>query len=586
MKLMIRSTTYAWFLPALLGVTLLFTMFSAPVSAAEDVLTLVPEDALGFAVINRLSDVSEKLAKVTQNLKLPLPDLLTMWKMKLGVTEGLNEQGNLLLAVLPSLENQLEPQPMIALPVMDYGQFSAAFDLDAAADIQQIEIAGQTILVAEKGSYAVMMNTENRVALKRLLEGEKKRPVELEPLAQWIGQNDGTVVLFEAGLKMVVEKMIQGLEQAKQFAVIGVEDSQKEQVAAALDMYVQMLDIVRTEVYTAAKGLRIDKDGNFVFGARHRFTEDGRLAELSSTTKASTVDLLAGLPGGPYVGIFSSAWSADCSAALAEWSVSMMQNNPAFGGMKLSEEEAEEYAQASLLSMQGLRRMAMRMTPGTEDEKLLANFLVVFDVDSVDKYLVNYKKALQVWQELMQKSESPMPMKMVASEVTVHGLKGLKITMDMQGLLDAQGAPPEAKGMIERMFGQGGKITVHVIAADKNTILLSYAPAAVIEQKIANYLKNKTQVADEPGVAKTAGLLLRNPDMVAYLSPRGAVAWFGRLMDAVLPPEVEKPELAEFPETAPIGISAKIVAGGLEAEMVVPAELPQAVMEYAQQMRQ
>lgn len=79
-----QTATHARQLPALmvkvLFSTVLFStaLYSRPVIANNDVLTLVPEDALGFAVVNRLSDVSEKLGKHTQNLKLPLPDLLMM----------------------------------------------------------------------------------------------------------------------------------------------------------------------------------------------------------------------------------------------------------------------------------------------------------------------------------------------------------------------------------------------------------------------------------------------------------------------------------------------------------------------------
>ena len=63
------------------GILLTAIFLPAPAIANENVLEVVPENALGFVVVNRLADVSEKLGKHTQDLELPLPDLLMMLKM-------------------------------------------------------------------------------------------------------------------------------------------------------------------------------------------------------------------------------------------------------------------------------------------------------------------------------------------------------------------------------------------------------------------------------------------------------------------------------------------------------------------------
>ena len=270
---------------------------------------------------------------------------------------------------------------------------------------------------------------------------------------------------------------------------------------------------------------------------------------------------------------------------MAKWSVSMMRYNPALGGLKLNAKDAEKFAQASALSMQNLRRMAILMTPSTGDEGFLQNILGVLKVDNTKKYLANYQHAIQVWQDLLDQSESPNPMKMKSREVTVNGLQGIRISMDMKSLMQAQNSPPQASQMIEKMFGEGGKVTTHIIAADENTIFLSYASAEAIDKKVATYLKSKTRLATEPGIAKIASLLGQQPGMVAYLSPQGTVAWISQMMQIALPPGAEAPEFPEFPKTLPIGFSAKMVANGFETELVVPAELPQVFKDFAQSMR-
>ncbi|MEO2046779.1 MAG: hypothetical protein ABGX16_09430 [Pirellulales bacterium] len=280
------------------GLLLSGVLLPASTNANENVLTLVPENALGFVVVNRLADVSEKLGKHAQELELPLPDLLMMLKMKLGLTEELNEKGNLMLALLPPRTGEREPQPLVALPVSNYEKFIGRFQGDPTSDISEVEVAGQTVLIAHKNNYAVLVNMENRGALQDLLNSTAKSPLAVTSLTKWIGENDATVVLLGPGLHLATKEAIQGLETAKeQFEGLELEGGQSEQVAMALDMYIQMLHLVKTEIHTAAEGLRIDENGNFRFGGRARFTEGGRWAGLTGVAKSNDTDLLADLPG-------------------------------------------------------------------------------------------------------------------------------------------------------------------------------------------------------------------------------------------------------------------------------------------------
>jgi len=585
--LLARNVTRAWLGSVLLAIPLFSaTLLSVQASPQEDVLTLVPQDAWGFAVINRLSDVSEKLEKLSRDLELPLPDLLTMLKAKLGGAEGLDEKGHLLLVLLPPREGQPQPRPLLVLPVTDYGKLLETLHGDASADISEIEIAGKTALVGSQGAHAIMVAPDSRAVLERMLHAKTACPAEVDSIATWIGENDGTVVLLNSGLKQVARMASEGLEKAKEkFSELDLGKGKGEQVVAAMEMYIQMLRIIRDEIHTVGKGLRIDADGNFLFGARVRFNEGGILANLASATKTEKTDLLANLPGGPFVGALSATWSPEYSEGFAQWSVLMMRYQPFLRGMKLGEEEARQYAKASALSMEGVRRMAMFMASGEENEKLLENFTGMIDVVDADQYLANYEIALRGWQKLMEGSKSPISMKMEVEQVTVNGLQGLKISMDMKRLMDTQGAPPESTRMMEQMFGTGWTMTLHVLASDAHTILLSYAPAESIEKKIAAHQKNKTRLADEPGVSKIASLLPESPNMIAYLNPRGVVAWFQRLMGTVLPPGVQAPAIPDFPITPPIGFTSQIVNGGLESECVVPAELPKAIKDFIQRVK-
>src|SRR5688500_17296913 len=79
------------------------------------ILDQLPADATGFVAVHNLSATSAKIERVTaicQDLTpgaLPAP--LAMAMGATGIGPGLNEQGNALLAFLPSEESPFPPRP-------------------------------------------------------------------------------------------------------------------------------------------------------------------------------------------------------------------------------------------------------------------------------------------------------------------------------------------------------------------------------------------------------------------------------------------------------------------------------------------
>ena len=106
---------------------LLFGAVSPTVRAA-DVLAQVPGDALGFVVINDLGRLNDKAAKLMESLQLQFPAPLALLKLATGVGDGLNPQGDMLLAILPGAQPSDQPQFGIWLPVSDYKQFVASLN--------------------------------------------------------------------------------------------------------------------------------------------------------------------------------------------------------------------------------------------------------------------------------------------------------------------------------------------------------------------------------------------------------------------------------------------------------------------------
>ena len=294
---------------------------------------------------------------------------------------------------------------------------------------------------------------------------------------------------------------------------------------------------------------------------------------------------MAGLPGGPFAGVVGASLSPEWGELVAKWSVSMMKNNPALYGMELSEEAADKYLEAMLVSMEGFHGFSMMMGPGEEGAAILDSMLGIFSTDDAADYLAKYEGAMEQFQELIQESGSEFPFDVKLTKTQIAGAKGLKVVMDISAALTAQGGPPEATRMLERMFGEGGKLNAHILAVDRSMVMFSYGSERTMERQIAALKSGKPGLAQEACIEKTKRLLPEEAGMVAYLSPRGVVAWVKNVVAQFVPPGTLG-EIPQFPETPAVGFSAKMVPGGLETELVVPVGLPKVIKEYVESARQ
>jgi hypothetical protein len=84
-------------LPALLPALLV----AVSASAAEDMLKVIPEDALAFVGVHRLGEVDAKLQGLAKDAKRPPVSVLGLLKARIGVDKGLDEKGTVAAVALP-----------------------------------------------------------------------------------------------------------------------------------------------------------------------------------------------------------------------------------------------------------------------------------------------------------------------------------------------------------------------------------------------------------------------------------------------------------------------------------------------------
>src|SRR5207248_2899063 len=67
-----------------------------------------------------------------------------------------------------------------------------------------LTVAGEDLLVARRGEWAVVMDPDQRERLTQLASGTSTAPALIANYKKWIDANDITVVAFESGVRQLV----------------------------------------------------------------------------------------------------------------------------------------------------------------------------------------------------------------------------------------------------------------------------------------------------------------------------------------------------------------------------------------------
>ena len=276
-----------WLPAALCGLTLLAAM---PCLAAQSVLEIVPDNALGVAIVNRLAQSDAKIQKLGQQMQMPFPSPLTTLKAMAKVEKGLDEKGSAAVIAMPAKEDGGKPIPVVVLPVNDYDAFLGQFEPEKVTDaISKVTIGNRRDLVAKKDGYAVFAQSGDQETLEAVLKSTRASPPRLRRGNNGPTENDAVVVVTRRGLKLFFARADKELDKAKE-AVAAMGDKAAPAVAA-FDMYREMFSMAEKEVTAVAVGLVIEEDGALRLSGNGRLTPDGRWpsgSRASSRWKATS----------------------------------------------------------------------------------------------------------------------------------------------------------------------------------------------------------------------------------------------------------------------------------------------------------
>ncbi|MCU0872017.1 MAG: hypothetical protein MUE50_06695 [Pirellulaceae bacterium] len=564
-----------WSKSWLRAICCLLVVCSAAVASADDVLKLVPDNALGVVVVNRVGSTNEKLKSLALRLKVPPFDFLSTAKLTLGLQEALDEKGSVALAAVPNSPNGV-PVMVSFVPTGDYAALLKQLQAEAGADgIAKLSVGDRRFVAAQKGGYAVVAEEANQPTLQAVIAATKSIADASGALDAWRAETDAYAVATPTGVKFAQQQIQFGLELAK--TQMANQGEQGKAALAGLSMYDALVAAMDKEISHCAVGLRMADDGGIHVVSRTLPVEGGSLAKIASQAKPAKVSPLAGLPQTPYFVAGGGVFTAGSMKSWMELSFGMMRSYP--GGDKLTDEQIKKLSEISLKSMRGMRSMALLMGVGEGDEPLYGRMLLVIKTKDAKAYLDNYEAAMAEMMKIFKDADSPL-FSFESERMEIDGLPVFKLTMNMEPFLMGQGQGPEAKKMLELMLGSGGKMDIYMAAADQQTVVGAYVSPKQLTPAVKAIQEGKPLLTDEAGVAQTAAMLPPGAQWVGLLSPRGAAAFVGRMVKAIVPPGAQGvPTIPEFPETPPIGFGVQLSPSGLDTDLAIPAAVLEAISQ-------
>lgn len=197
-----KTNKWVW----ILVVTLCLVTSAA--QAAVSVFEVIPDNALGFAVINRLGKTDAKIAKFVELVDIPMTSTpLETAKMFGGIKEGLDTEGSAALVALPADEPGDRPLLMFVIPVSDYQAFIANFNPEKVTDtISRVRVVNKTVLMANKDGYALVVKANSQDLLESVLACKKSIAEKMPPWQTWVRKSDAIVVISHQGVKQFADK--------------------------------------------------------------------------------------------------------------------------------------------------------------------------------------------------------------------------------------------------------------------------------------------------------------------------------------------------------------------------------------------
>lgn len=288
---------------------ILLTVLAVPLSQADakspettiqQALQMAPASSSGFLVVNGHQKIEKKARELDKKLtsfNLDAYDHEMLRQQILNQTwlSKFNPEDHSVTIIFLEPNEKKPPVAVWLIPVSDYEKFLKTLPVKKQdgkfAHVEYKDSGLETLLVASKGSFAVVAKMKNQASMQKVLSDKTSLADSLNVKPEWIAQWDVVGVATRAGwVKHFSQWIAQMPEKGPKKSTIKTSPK----VGAVQHLLKENL----AEIAIAGK---IDKDHHLRFASRIFFTKEGRLAKAAKNVMEPQADLLARLPNHPYL---------------------------------------------------------------------------------------------------------------------------------------------------------------------------------------------------------------------------------------------------------------------------------------------
>jgi hypothetical protein len=593
---------------ALLVPALIFSI-AASAGRGADVLQNVPPDALGFVVVRNAADTDVKVQRLLTSLQSNFASPLALLQSAVGINVGLDGQGDYMLVAIPGLAGADQPDFCVWLPLSNYEALVSSLGSKPTPGITAVTIAGEDLLVAQHGDWALVMDPEQRSRMEQLLAAAPAPPAQVAAWKMWIESNNVTAVALADGVRTLIKWGSQsGMSSIRGSSIdqpsddlFGAPNEPEENPFAATpsrrpptDDIVAIIrhefrkwlsaspDVQRWAMQTAATGcgIRLDSNGNGV--ASMRFAVDDDLFADVGDENNSDDSLPPSLyQGGDFIVNGASRLRPLVAAPLMSALMRLMAHDLTNEErLKVDEENVAELQRTAERATANMTAMHFFSRPGDNNDGLYTNNFLVVRAADAPRFVEQAAQVMQAWNKMNLDAEGETRFVFNVEQVKLGERVAQKFSLDLVAA-DNLPALPEIRQSMEKFFGPGGKMQLWIVPVDDKTALLASATSE--QMTAALELLDRKQPHDwKRQDLPIAGNLLPPESAVrAFFSPYGYNRWLRRLMDAMVGTNViGGPLVKEFPASPPIGLAAGVTGRELWADVAIPAKTIEAVGPY------
>jgi hypothetical protein len=543
------------------------------ISSAADVLSLLPNDALSFALVRDAKTTNDKVFQLVSIYEEGVPGPLDMVQAMTGLSEGLELNGDVLFALLPAGESPI-PAPMFLLPVKDYQAFANTIQADSTGSVCRVKIADEDVYVAQHGEYALVMNLEHQELMHRVLAAPANPPADLAKHQAWLSKNDISVVITTTGIAHLARIAEQKL------VPIDTLTPEAEPQAAAQEMMsigdVDMIaDLFKDDVESAGVGLAIDDDIN----SRLRWSVMLK-PEHTDVLPESNDKPLVGYSDEPYALAGGGTVPAEFIADFPEWSTELSRSMAEVDGRgDFTDKDWKQVEESYRLATAGIEGISILLTPVADREPLLSIIFARLQVANSKEFLNSTKKTIDLTNKLAGKSKSDIKLIYEVKPAAIAGTEGFEITCDFDKAA-GDGDNHIWQALLTSLLGVDHKLSVYYCAIDDTHIAIGLESPERLTKFIEGYRSGDKALAKSESVKQTTKLLEQETPWLLLVNPEG----FVELVKSAMKSMMVLGFMPEIPPYPPIAATLAVDGTQLHGEMVLPADAARAMSKFIKEV--